>query len=142
MIGKLLAIDHGVARIGLAVSDALGISARELAIVQRQNDEADFAAINQAASRENVIGFVAGIPYNTGYATETQAQLVRRWLEGFRQTTALPIVTWDETGTSQEAAELARQARRGVRDAVDDLAARVILQSFLDALNDGLATFP
>jgi len=143
MIGKLLGVDHGLARIGVAVSDAMGISARELRIIHRKSKQEDFNQINQIASAENVVAVVVGIPHNEApEGVHTQADTVRNWIENFRETTRLPIIEWDEQLTSEDAKELAKMQKRPVRDPIDDLAARLILQSYLDALHDGLATPP
>lgn len=143
MIGRLLGIDHGLARIGVAVSDALGITARELRIIERKSRAEDFALLNKIAAEENVIAFVIGIPYNeAAEGVHTQADTVRTWIERFTETTALPIITWDEQLTSQDAVEIAKRMGRKARDPIDDLAARLILQSYLNALADGLATPP
>lgn len=143
MIGKLMGIDHGIARIGVAVSDALGIAARELAIIERSSKAADFEQLNQLARQENVVAFVVGIPHHElPEGVHAQADTVRLWIERFSATTDLPIVQWDEQLSSQDAEIIAKRLKRGVRDPIDDLAARVILQSYLNALNDGLATLP
>jgi len=143
MIGKLLGIDHGLKRIGVAVSDAMGISTRELCIIERQSKEEDFALLNQLAEQENVIAFVVGIPHNEGAVERhQQAGMVRIWISRFKDSTDLPILEWDEQLSSQDAAHIAKRYGRKVTEPVDDLAARIILQSYLDALNDGLATPP
>jgi putative Holliday junction resolvase len=143
VIGRFLGIDHGITRIGLAVSDAMGVSARELRVIQRKSKVEDFALINQIAQDEAVVAIIVGMPNNT--TTEgiySQADTVKLWIERFRETTNLPIVEWDEQLSSEDAKLLAKQQRRKAGEAIDDLAARVILQSYLDALNDGLATLP
>ncbi len=143
MIGKLLGIDHGLARIGVAVSDAMGISARELHVIRRKSKKEDFALLNQIAAEENVVAIVVGIPHNEApEGVHTQADMVRKWIARFSETTSLPIVEWDEQLTSEDAKELAKLQKRHVREPIDDLAARLILQSYLDALHDGLATPP
>ena len=68
----------------------------------------------------------------------TQSDTVKRWIERFAATTSLPITTWDEQLTSADARELSIQKGRKARDPIDDLAARVILQSYLDAVREGL----
>jgi len=144
MIGRLIGIDHGIKRIGLAVSDGLGISARELAIIRRTTDLEDFERIQAIAKREHAVGFVVGIPQNPNAPAgiHTQADTVRRWMTQFQENTELPIATVSEYLTSAEARELARRRKRSSRDPVDDLAARIILQSYLDALSYGAAVFP
>jgi putative holliday junction resolvase len=141
---KLLCIDHGLKRIGLAVCDPLGMIARELEVIERKSKAEDFARINQIAAEQQVEAIVVGLPYNP-HAQEgehTQADTVRVWVERFSETTTLSIVFWDEQLTSEDARELSIRLRRKPRDPIDDLAARVILQSYLDALHDGLAEPP
>jgi putative Holliday junction resolvase len=140
--GKLLGIDHGLARIGLAVSDASRMVARELTIIKRVSNREDFERINRIAEEQQVTGIVIGVPFdpdNAERGRRTQADTVKRWVERFAKTTSLPIVLWDENLTSVDAQEIARRQRRKTREPIDDLAARVMLQSYLDAARDGLA---
>lgn len=143
-LGRLLGIDHGLARIGLAVSDPTGNIARELSIIKRTSKQSDFAKINRAADEQHVVALVVGLPANLDAepGAFTQADKVRNWVGYLRETTTLPIVLWDEQLTSVDATELARQRRRKPSDPIDDLAARLMLQSYLDALRDGLAQPP
>jgi len=143
MNGRLLGIDHGIKRIGIAISDVTGLLARELQILERKSKREDFVKLNQIAEQEKVIGFVVGIPSSDAPAgVYTQADTVRTWIERFQQTTDLPIAQWDEQLTSEDAKELAYLQKRPTNAHIDDLAARLILQSYLDAVRDGLATFP
>lgn len=144
MRGRLLGIDYGLVRLGLAVSDPSGLVARELAIIKRTSKQADFQKINQAAAEQRVVGVVVGLPSNLDSPTQddSKADRVRRWVQDYVATTNLPIALWDEQMTTVDATELARQKRRKPRAPVDDLAARLILQSFLDAVRDGLAVWP
>ncbi|MBI5666508.1 MAG: Holliday junction resolvase RuvX [Chloroflexi bacterium] len=141
---RLLGIDHGLKRIGLAVSDASGLVAREVAIIKRTTNAEDFERINRIAREQRVTAIVVGLPFNDqAKAGEyTQADTVRRWVERLQATTPLPIVLWDEQLTSQDAREISIRQRRKMRDPIDDLAARVMLQSYLDAVRDGLAAPP
>ncbi|MCC6613601.1 MAG: Holliday junction resolvase RuvX [Anaerolineae bacterium] len=143
--GRLLGIDHGLVRIGLAVSDETGLVARELSIIRRTSKREDFAKINHIAAEQRAVALIVGIPTDYARAEQglySQADRVRTWVEALREATTLPIVLWDETMSSHEAQELARKQRRKREAPVDDLAARVILQSYLDALRDGLAEPP
>ena len=141
MNGKLLGIDHGLKRIGIAVSDPSGMLARELTIINRTSNAQDFAHIHHLAQEQKVIGIVIGLP-EIRPGEHTHGEAVLRWLERFAPTTPLPIVKWDEQLSSVDAREISIQKGRKARDPIDDLAARVILQSFLDAVRDGLATWP
>lgn len=142
--GKLLGIDHGIKRIGLAVSDLSRMVARELTIIKRQSRREDFDRINHIAAEQQVIGVVVGVPLDDSApeGSYTQADTVRLWAERYAATTDLPVLLWDEQLSSEEAEEIARTKKRKPRDPIDDLAARVILQRYLDALYDGQTTFP
>jgi putative Holliday junction resolvase len=144
MIGRLIGVDYGAARIGVAVSDALGIGAREHSIISHTDDDSTFEHLNQIARDENAVAFVVGVPYNVNAPDdiETQTDRVKAWIDTFRTKTRLPVVPWDEQLSSQEASEMAKRKGRALRDPVDDIAARIILQRYLDALHDGLATPP
>ncbi len=141
--GRLIGIDHGIKRIGIAISEVSRTLAREVMILTRKSKAEDFAAINAFATQQEAVGFVIGMPYNDALeGAHTQADTVRLWIERFRETTSLPMVEWDEQLTSEDARDIARQHKRKYDAPIDDLAARVMLQSFLNAVRDDLATFP
>lgn len=142
--GRLLGLDHGLARIGVAVSDVTGLVAKELAIIERKSKREDFEKLNRLAAQNAVIAIVIGIPGDLDAPEDkfTPADKVRNWVTAFAATTPLPIILWDEHMTTVDAAEIARRQGRKLRDHVDDLAARVMLQSYLDAVRDGLAPPP
>lgn len=140
--GRILGIDHGTRRIGLAVSDESRLIARELTIITRKSKVEDFARIRNIIFQERITALVIGIPTNYEGAS-TQADQVRRWVDHLAETISdCPIALWDEQLSSVDAHELARDRRRKPSAPVDDLAARVILQSYLDALRAGLAAPP
>lgn len=142
--GRLLGIDHGLKRIGLAVSDVSGLVASELSVLNRKTNREDFAQINRISDEQKVIGIVVGLPINSDAkpGEYTQADTVRRWVERFGETSPLPITLWDEQLTSMDAREMSIRQGRNRRDPIDDLAARVMLQSYLDAVKAGLAEPP
>lgn len=143
MIGRILCIDHGIKRLGLAVSDANHIVARELGVITRTSKQEDFARLNALIIQEAISAVIVGVPYSdVPEGVHTQADTVRLWIQRFQETTALPIAEWDEQLTSDDAREIAKRNGRKPTEAIDDLAARVILQSYLDALKEGLATLP
>lgn len=135
MSGRLLGIDHGKKRIGLAISDALGISARELTILPSLGASQDFAVISEIAQREGAVGLVVGVPENPNAppGIATQADIVRDWIAELRRAIDLPVHEISEYLTSEEARNMARMLQRGAKEPIDDLAACVILQSFLDS---------
>jgi putative Holliday junction resolvase len=137
---KLLGIDHGLKRIGLAVSDPSGLIARELAIINRTSNAEDLERIRGILDEQRPAAMVIGLPINEN--TPANAETVRRWAARLATITPLPVTFWDENLTSVDARELSIRQKRKPRDPIDDLAARVMLQSYLDALRDGLATPP
>lgn len=141
---KLLAIDHGQRRLGLATCDASGLVARELGILTRKSRAEDFATIRRIAHEERVEALLVGLPLNEEAPARQAARCaeVRKWARRLARATGLPVTLWDEQLSSVDAQALARARKRGPRAPVDDLAARVILQSYLDALRDGLAGEP
>jgi putative holliday junction resolvase len=140
--GRLLGIDHGLKRIGLAVCDSSRLVARELTILHRKSKAEDFDTINRIAAEHDVSGIVVGLPsdIDAPVGTHTQAHTVRLWVERLQNTTDLPVIFWDEQLSSEDARALAHRQRRRPADLIDDLAARLILQSYLDACRDGLAS--
>jgi putative Holliday junction resolvase len=138
---RYLGIDHGLKRLGLAISDASGLFARELTIITRKSKREDFDALSAVIAREGVACVVVGVPYSLDApeGVHTQADTVRLWIARLREAIALPVIEWDEQLTSDDARELAKAQKRKPTAPIDDLAARLILQSYLDALHDGLA---
>ncbi|MBI1259821.1 MAG: Holliday junction resolvase RuvX [Chloroflexi bacterium] len=141
---RLIGIDHGLARIGVAVSDRVGLTARELAIITRKSKREDFERLNAIAAEQDAAAFIVGLPTDdeAPEGVYTQDKRVKTWVEQFKTATTLPILLWDEQLTTVDAHELARSLKRPVRAHVDDLAARLILQSYLDAVREGLAEPP
>ena len=138
--GRLLGLDHGLARVGVAVCDATQMIASELIVIERTSKKADFARINQISADEDVVGIVLGLPLDLDAPPDkyTQADTVRLWATRFAATTTLPVLLWDEQLSSEEAGELARLQKRKPTAPIDDLSARTILQRYLDAVRDGL----
>lgn len=141
--GKLLGIDHGIKRIGIATSDASGMVARELCVIRRKSKAEDFARIQQIIMEQQPTAIIIGMPFNdSAPGQHHQADTVQRWADQLAENISLPIIFWDERFSSVDARELARSKRRKPTDPIDDLAARLMLQSYLDAVYDGLAEPP
>lgn len=139
-LGKLLALDVGLARIGVAVCDPLRLAARPLTVIHRRSRRDDFAELAQLVQREEVVGIICGLPLNMDGSEGPQAQTVRKWAERcvyalraiLGQT--LPLIFWDERLSTFAAQELlAEQGTSKQKPAEDAAAAAVILQSYLDA---------
>lgn len=129
---RLAGIDHGAVRIGVALSDPLGITARPVAIVTGRGAD----AINEIVTllkREAVGKVVVGLPTDSQGLIGQQAAEAIRWARVLADHTDAPVVLWDESYTSVEAKEMAQRAHRRPAQPLDDFAATAILQDYLDA---------
>jgi len=134
--GRILAIDYGSRRIGLAVTDPLGITAQGLETLQRKNKRSDFARLEKLLREYDVREIVLGYPLRMSGQEGTQSQKVAEFAQELRRRFQLPVRLWDERLTSAEANRLLREADISIRKraaAVDRIAATLILQSFLQA---------
>jgi putative Holliday junction resolvase len=137
-MGRLLALDVGERRIGVAVSDPTGTLARPLTIITRASRQADFQAIAQLVDETAAERIIVGLPLSLDGTEGPQARTVRRYAERLAQAISVGVEFWDERYSSATAAEILRdkrkrRRRRPAREAIDAAAAAVILQSFLDA---------
>jgi putative Holliday junction resolvase len=123
---KVLALDYGSARTGVAVSDPTGTVARPLEIVERAASEAGLARLLELADREGVERIVVGLPVTLRGELGAQAIETERFVERLRETTDLPVESFDERFTTA----LARQAGE-TRAAEDAVAAAHLLTSYL-----------
>jgi putative Holliday junction resolvase len=136
--GRILAIDYGSRRMGLAVSDPLGITAQGLETLERKNKRADFGRLERTIREYQVREIVLGNPLRMSGQPGTQSQKVAEFADELRRRFQLPVHLWDERLTSAEANRLLRDAEvstaRRAR-AVDRMAAVLILQSFMQSRN-------
>jgi len=141
--GRLLGVDVGARRIGVAVSE--GAIAVPLTIITHTNRVTDLARIVELAERERAAAIVVGLPVSLDGREHEQARLTRRFGEQLAACAPIPVVFHDErysTITAQAASDMPgapAPARRGRsapprrRKPIDDRAAAVILQSYIDA---------
>ncbi|MDA8123273.1 MAG: Holliday junction resolvase RuvX [Deltaproteobacteria bacterium] len=134
--GRLLALDFGSHRIGVAVSDPLGITARQLEAIRREGDRKDIEAILSLSREHGVETVLVGLPLLPDGNEGSQAVKARRFGEKIRELTGLPVALRDERFSTAQAERhliesgVRREKRKEVRDS---LAAALILQSALDA---------
>lgn len=133
---RYLAIDVGSKRIGVAVSDELGLTAQPvLTLERRRSKREDLRSIARLCRRFGVAGIVVGNPINMSGELGHQAFKIQSFALELGQLTGLPIHLWDERLTTQEAHQIlyeAGQARHKHRFVVDQVAATLILQEFMD----------
>ncbi|HYW41838.1 MAG TPA: Holliday junction resolvase RuvX [Bryobacteraceae bacterium] len=134
---RILALDLGKKRIGLAISDPLGITAQGLPNLVRSNKRADFARLEQLIREREVGGILMGNPINMGGTEGRQSGWVREFAEELEARTGLAVKLWDERLTSVEAGRVLRESGISIAKraaAVDRLSAVILLQSYLDSL--------
>jgi putative Holliday junction resolvase len=143
-MGRVLAVDPGEKRLGIAISDPTGTIARPLAVIKHVSRLVDAAAVAQLANEHEAVRIVIGQALDADGQPTPQARHAARFAEAVRQQTGLPVELWDESGSTQ-AARAARIAlgvsRRRRAGHLDELAATVILQTYLDAHSAG-ESFP
>ena len=134
--GRVLALDVGSKRIGVAVSDELGITAQGLETIQRQNKRRDLEALRQLVGKYLVKEIVIGLPLRLSGAEGTQAEKMRAYAQVLNAELGVTVHLWDERWTSTQANRLLREAELSIQKrakAVDRMAAVLILQSWLEA---------
>lgn len=133
---RYLGLDIGTKRIGIAVSDELGLTAQPVMTLQvHRNRRDDLRSIGRFARRFAVSGIVVGQPRLLSGEDSDRTAKVRAFAAELGELTGLPIHLWDEGLTSHEAHQILYQAghaRQDHRAVVDQVAATLILQSFLD----------
>ena len=132
---RVLGLDIGERRIGVALSDPLMIMAGALTVVERVTDDAALKQIIDLARENEVERIVVGMPRSLDGSLGKQAQAVQSFVDLLKERTDIPVVTWDER-LSTVAAErtmlevgMKRDKRKKRRDS---LAAAIILQGYLD----------
>ncbi len=139
---RLLCLDVGERRIGLAVSDPQGMMAVPVGTIERTRLHQDIAKVVERAEERGVEGILVGMPFSLSHdggrgKVGPQARRVKGFVKALRGHTDLPIYTSDERFSTAEAERLLRQAGRQPsrhRGEVDAIAATVILQEYLDKM--------
>ena len=133
---RVLGLDVGAKRIGVAVSDPLGITAQGLKTIQRRNKRLDFEVLAGIIKKFEVAEIVVGYPLRMSGAEGTGADKMQRFAEELRPRFHLPVHLWDERLTSAQANRLLRETNMSIKrrgEVVDQMAAVLILQSWMDA---------
>ena len=134
--GRILALDLGQRRIGLALRDPLGITAQGLPTLERTNIREDLAALERLAADHQVTLILMGHPLHMSGHEGRQAAYTREFAERLAGRTGLPVRFWDERLTTVEAQRVLKSSGISIEKrarAVDRLAAQILLESFLDA---------
>ena len=134
---RILGLDIGERRIGLAISTPEGRLAVPLRILEREKEPAAIEAIAEVARAEDVTALVVGYPLSLDGTAGQQARRVEAFARRLQKSTGLPLELWDERLTSVQAERSLTGTR--AHGPVDDIAAAIILQSYLDRQQSGAA---
>lgn len=132
---RILGLDYGEKRIGVAVCDEQGVTTRGVATVNRKYWKRDIAQIAALAQEYGAEKIVIGYPVKLDGTKGIQCEKVDDFVEVLTGEIALPVVKWNEALSTKEAEILLREAEvscRKKREVVDKIAAAIILQDYLD----------
>jgi putative Holliday junction resolvase len=133
---RVLALDLGKKRIGLALSDELGLTAQGLETLQRTNIREDLARLAQLAAEKNVSLILMGNPLHMSGREGRQTEYARDFGERLGAASGIPVKFWDERLTTVAAQRVLRESGISIEKrakAVDRLAAVILLESYLDS---------
>jgi putative holliday junction resolvase len=131
----VLALDVGARRIGIAVSDPLGITAQGLDTIQRKNKRTDFAQLENVIRQYEVVELVVGYPLRLSGEIGIQAEKMTVFAAELEKRFQIPVHLFDERLTSTEANRVLRESEISIEKrakAVDRMAAVLILQSWME----------
>jgi putative Holliday junction resolvase len=134
-IRRILALDVGKKRIGLAVSDELGLTAQGLATLQRIRIRDDLSRLEELTKHLNVGTLLIGKPLHMSGDESRQSEYTREFADRLARHTSLPVVFWDERLTSAEAERMLRDTGATLdqkKKSVDRLSAVLLLESYLE----------
>lgn len=134
---RIMAIDYGDARIGLAVSDMLGFMCGEAWTMNEWNTERAIERITEEAKARDVERFVLGLPKNMDGSEGPRAAISRELAAKLEAASGLPVTLWDERRSSIEAHAILHaggKKEKQHRKTVDAVAASLILEGYLDSI--------
>jgi len=134
---RILAVDYGERRTGLAVSDELGITAQGLDTVIAEREEDVLSRVVETARRLGAGRILVGLPLNMDGTESEKSGKVRNFGEALARETALPVEFWDERMTSLQAHRVLREMERktrGNKPLVDRISAVLMLQEYMKTL--------
>jgi len=131
-----MALDVGEATLGVAVSDPLGMTAQPVTTIRRVGMKADMRALSSLIEQYEVDSLVVGLPLTLAGERGHAAEGVIAFAERLSRSTRIPVVTWDERLTTVQAERALLEAdmsRRRRKEVINQVAAAIILQSYLDS---------
>lgn len=134
---RLLGLDYGSKTVGVAVSDALGMTVQPLETIERKDENKlrqTLARISLLCADYDIQGIVCGLPYNMDGSEGLRAQKTREFISLLEKRISLPIILWDERLTSIEASEILNEtgvAKSEQKKFIDQVAAALILEDYI-----------
>lgn len=135
---RVLALDIGQKRTGVAISDETGIIAMPVSVIESNPISSFGNKIFEIIEEKNISQVVIGLPLNQHGEPGRDARKIQQYISFLKKRTPVPVIEWDERFTTVQAerslleADLSRKKRKKV---IDKVAATIILQSYLDSLN-------
>jgi putative Holliday junction resolvase len=136
---RMLGIDFGEKRIGLALSDPQGIIASPYEVLERTSDEQAVEAISERVAQHDIARILIGLPLNMDGTDSALTRRVRSFARKLEHALAQPVILWDERLSTRSAEQVLLQAdtrRSKRRKVIDKIAAQIILQHYLDAMEN------
>lgn len=134
---KILGVDHGNVRIGIAISDESASLARPLTILTHVSRVQDAQEVCKLCESHGCGMILVGVPYDLDGGEGPRARSVLRFVEQLQSVCAVPVKPWDESFSTKNVISTSvqiKKSRSSRREAMDDKAAAMILQSYLDLL--------
>ena len=131
---RVMAVDYGDARTGVAVSDLLCSIVGFTTVIHSRNPDKTLEELHRLAKEREVTQFVVGLPKNMDGTEGARAQLCREFAQRLEEATGLPVALWDERRTTVEAHNILSQHNyhgKKRKDTVDAVAASLILEGYL-----------
>lgn len=134
-MSKILGIDFGERRIGLALSDALGITAQGLPTLDTKKIKDIFSYIENIIKEQNVTKIIVGMPKNMNGTIGSKAREVEKFIQELIQRTKIDVIPWDERLSSVQSLRAMREmgTKQKHKEVADRISATLILQSYLDS---------
>jgi len=138
-VDRILAVDYGVKRIGLALSDTLGITAQEFDTINVLKKDEHFLRIKEIVEKEKVSKILVGMPLNMNGSKGERAREVEKFIEKLKRYVNIPIIMRDERLTSVEAKKIMislGQKTGKNKEKIDRLAAVLLLETYLGSISN------
>jgi putative Holliday junction resolvase len=135
ILSRVLGIDFGERRIGLALSDALGITAQGLPTLDTKKIKDIFTHLENIIKDKNVTKVVVGMPKNMNGTIGSKGMEVKEFIQALIKKTKIDVISWDERLTSIQSLKAMREmgTKQKHKGVVDRISATLILQSYLDS---------